>query len=226
MRLLWEVQCRFWCWLLISDVRDGCETKQTKLWSHTLSSTTPEKKKKKNTRSLGSAFCSDILSFWVFLTSAWARMSAANGLRVQTRIRSPFALALDFFFFFFLQPHISFWNCSWSFSAWCRMSCPLLSVWVCSIINTEGGERMNKWRECMSFPLLSCPVLHLSFFFFFLHQASLSVCPSQFVCPHLHLHFCSLSCRPPHISVHPPPPPPPPPYHNDTVVGQGITEPD
>lgn len=107
------------------------------------------------------------------------------------------------FFHFVLQPHISFWSHSWSFSAWCQMSCPLCLCGWCSIINTEENEHVKRMHcRSLSFPLL----FSICLFFLFLHQASLSVCLSQIVCPHLHLHFCSLSCGPPHISVHPPSP--------------------
>lgn len=132
--------------------------------------------------------------FLVFFTSAWARMSAANGLRVQTRIRSPFCSGSRFF----LQPLLFFGTTPEA--SLHGVKCPALCVCVGVQHYKYGGwrERMITWRECTS-PFHSCSP---SVFFF--SSPGQSVCLSQFVCPHLHLHFCSVSCRPPRISVHSP----------------------
>lgn len=134
--------------------------------------------------------------FLVFFTSAWARMSAANGLRVQTRIRSPFALALDFFynhtFLFGTTPEASLHG----------VKCPALCVCVGVQHYKYGGWRENDHVKRMHCRSLSFPFLFSICLFF--SSPGQSVCLSQFVCPHLHLHFCSVSCRPPRVSVHSP----------------------
>lgn len=52
--------------------------------------------KNKNTRSLGSAFCCDILSFYSVYVSMGSDLSRKWPSSSNTHIRSPFALALDF----------------------------------------------------------------------------------------------------------------------------------
>lgn len=130
--------------------------------------------KKKNVRSLGSAFCSDIFSFKFSLRQ--------HGLGCQLQMAFEFKHAhvrhllwLSIFFTttqFFLELLLKLL---------CMVSnvLPSVSVWVCSIINMEGGERMNTWRECtvVPSPFLSCSP---SVFFFFTGPVCLSfpVCMS------------------------------------------------
>lgn len=96
---------------------------------------------KKNTRSHGSTFCCDIF----FIYQHELKFQLQMALEIEYTMLSPFALALDFEsrfnFYFYLLLKL----CCMS-----RMSCTLLCVcvWVCRIKNMEGGERMNKWREC------------------------------------------------------------------------------
>lgn len=175
-----------------------------KLWSHTLSSTTPEKK---NARFLGSAFCFDILSFYFSLRQ--------HGLGCQPQMAFEFKHAYVrhllwlSIFFFFTTTHFFL---ELLLKLLCMVSnvLPSVSVWVCSIINMEGGERMNMWRECtaLSFPLLFFPVFHLSFF----------SSPGQSVC--LSLPVCESTLSPAFLpSLLQTPTYFCPPHHNGAVVG-------
>ena len=145
-------------------------------------------------------------------------MSAANGLRVQTYVRHLLWLSNSYFFFFFVTTTHFFLELLLKLLCMVSNVLPSVSVWVCSTINMESGERMNTWRECTVVP---SPFLNCSPLSFFFSSPSQSVCLSlpPSLCPHLHLHYCSLCCRPPTYFCSPP-------HHNGTVVGQGITEPD
>lgn len=129
-----------------------------------------------------------------------------------------------FFFFFFFYNHTFLFGTTPEASLH-GVKCPALCVCVGVQHYKYGGRRENEHVKRMHCRSLSFPFLFsICLFFSSLGQ---SVCLSQFVCPHLLLHFCFVSCRPPHISVYPLPPHPAPSYHHHgTIVGQGITEPD
>lgn len=113
--------------------------------THTFASTTPEK----HTICHGSAFCCDIF----FNLSAWAQISVANGLRRwNTTMLSPFALAPDF------ESRFLLFLFSFNFYLLLKLLCMVSNVLHSSSSSLcvgeqnfkimEGGERMNKWREC------------------------------------------------------------------------------
>lgn len=161
--------------------------------------------KKKNVRSLGSAFCSDIFSFKFSLRQ--------HGLGCQLQMAFEFKHAhvrhllwLSIFFYnhtilFGTAPEASLHG----------VECPALCVCVGVQHYKYGGRRENEHVKRMHCRSLSFPFL-FSICLFFLHRASLSVFSSMYV----HTYTCiSGLCPPdPHIFLAIPPS-----CHNGTAVG-------
>lgn len=176
-------------------------------------------KKKKNASSLGSAFCSDILYFFWFSLRQ-------HGLGCQSQMAFEFKHAYVrhllwlsiFFLFFFFTTTLFFLELLLKLLCMVSNVLPSVSVWVCSIINTEGGERMNTWRECtvVPSPFLSCSP---SVFFFFTRP----VCLSLLVCvcsPLTPAFLLSVLQTPTYFCLSAPPPPHPAPsyHHHGTIL--------